>query len=217
MKQPFLIGITGGSCSGKTAIARVLSRRLEGNAAAVISMDSYYIDLSYVPESERALRNFDHPDAIDFPLLIDHLRRLLAGDEILVPAYDFASHTRAPGGGGHALRLPARAEKRPVVILEGLHAFYNEEIRGLEDIRIFIDCDPETCLSRRIERDTRERGRDADSVRSQWRGTVMPMYSSFVEPAKAFAEIIIKGERPVEESVREILEHRLFQNMLEDN
>ena len=214
MKQPFLIGITGGSCSGKTAIALELSRRLEASAAAMISMDSYYIDLSHMKESERALQNFDHPDAIDFDLLSDHLKHLLAGDEILVPAYDFASHARLPGG--ETLRLPATSKKRPVVILEGLHALYREEIRELEDVRIFIDCDPETCLSRRTERDARERGRDHGSIRRQWQATVTPMYREFVEPARAFADIIINGERPVEESVREILEHGLVQNMLGD-
>ncbi len=214
MKQPFLIGITGGSCSGKTSIALELSRHLEASATAVISMDSYYIDLSHMKESERALQNFDHPDAIDFDLLLDHLKHLLAGDEILVPAYDFASHTRAPGG--EALRLTATSKKRPVVILEGLHAFYRVEIRELEDLRIFIDCDPEICLSRRTERDARERGRDHDSIRRQWQATVTPMYREFVEPARAFAHIIINGERPVEESVLEILEHGLVQNMLGD-
>lgn len=207
MKQPFLIGITGGSCSGKTAIGRELSRRLEGDTAAVISMDSYYFDLSHMPESERASRNFDHPDAIDFDFLINDLKRLLAGDEILVPAYDFASHTRASGGEGKTCRLPVSTGKRPVVILEGLHAFHREAIRDLEDLRVFIDCSSETCLSRRIDRDVKERGRDADSVRRQWGATVMPMYRKYVEPAKAYAHIIIDGGKPIDESVGLILAH----------
>jgi uridine kinase len=214
MKQPFLIGITGGSCSGKTAIARELSRRLEGNAAAVISMDSYYIDLSHVRETERALQNFDHPDAIDFDLLTHDLTRLLAGEEIIVPAYDFTSHTRLPNGEGHTYLLSASTGKRSVVILEGLHAFHREEIKELEDLRIFIDCSPETCLSRRIERDARERGRDPDSVRRQWQATVTPMYRMFVEPARAFAHIVIDGGRPVDESVGRILAHERVRILL---
>jgi len=217
MKHPFLIGITGGSCSGKTAIARELSRRLAGHATAVLSMDSYYIDLSHVPEAERALRNFDHPDAIDFPLLMDHLKHLLAGDEILVPAYDFTSHTRAPRGEGHSLRLPASPGKRPVVILEGLHACYSEEIRELEDVRIFIDCDPGICLSRRIERDVRERGRDPDSIRGKWQETVTPMYREYVEPVKAFADIVLDGTRHIDESVELILARERVRTMLEED
>jgi uridine kinase len=217
MKQPFLIGITGGSCSGKTAIARELSRRLEGNAAAVIPMDSYYLDLSHMREAERALQNFDHPDAIDFGFLMDDLKRLLAGDEIIVPAYDFASHTRKPRGEGHAYLVPTSSKKRPVVILEGLHALHREEIRELEDLRVFIDCAPETCLSRRIERDARERGRDPDSVRRQWKATVTPMYRMFVEPRMAFAHIIINGGRPVDESVRRILAHDRMRTLLRDD
>lgn len=212
MKQPYLIGITGGSCSGKTAIAQGLSRRFEGNAAAVISMDSYYLDLSHVPEDERALRNFDHPDAIDFDLLMDHLKHLRIGDEILVPAYDFASHARAPRG--EAYRLPASTDKRPVVILEGLHAFHREEIRELEDLRVFIDCEPETCLSRRIRRDAIERGRDPEFIRRQWAETVTPMYRMFVEPARAFAHVIIDGEEPVDESVERILAHERVRILL---
>jgi uridine kinase len=217
MKQPFLIGITGGSCSGKTAIARELSRRLEDHATALLSMDSYYIDLSHLPETERALRNFDHPDAIDFDLLIDHLKHLLANEEILVPEYDFASHTRLPSSEGHTFRLPAEAGKRPIVILEGLHALHREQIRELGDLRVFIDCDPETCLSRRTERDARERGRDPDSIRRQWRATVTPMYREYVEPARAFAHIVINGDRPVDEAVRRILAHKRMRIMLRDD
>ena len=217
MKQPFLIGITGGSCSGKTEIAQELSRHLEDHAAAVLSMDSYYIDLSHLPKAERALQNFDHPDAIDFPLLIDHLKHLLAGDEILVPAYDFASHTRAPGGEGHTLRLPAMSKKRPVVILEGLHSFCHEEIFELENLRLFVNCKPDTCLARRIERDARERGRDPDSIRRQWHETVTPMYWMFVGPMMAFAHIVIYGERPVDESVGRILAHKRMRILLGDD
>ena len=213
MKQPFLIGITGGSCSGKTAIALELSRRIEGNAAALMPMDSYYIDLSHMPRAERALQNFDHPDAIDFGLLTDHLKHLLAGDEIPVPAYDFASHTRASGGGTNLHLLSARTKNRPVVILEGLHAFHREEMRELQDLRIFIDCIPETCLERRIERDVRERGRDPESIRGQWGSTVTPMYRKYVEPVKTFAHIVIDGGRPVDESVRQILAHELVKNL----
>ncbi len=214
MKEPFLIGITGGSCSGKTAIARELSLRLEDHAAAVLSMDSYYIDLSHMPKAERALQNFDHPDAIDFDLLVHDLKCLLAGDGIIVPSYDFTSHTRRHRGAGHTYIVPAPTVKRPVVILEGLHAFYREEIRELEHLRVFIDCSPETCLVRRVERDKKERGRDTDSVRSQWKTTVTPMYRIYVEPVKTFAHIVINGERPVDESVGHILAHERVQVLL---
>jgi uridine kinase len=139
MMQPFFIGITGGSCSGKTALARALAHRSEGSR------------------------------------------------------YGFSNSKG----------------KRPIVILEGLHALHREEIRVLEDLRIFIDCSPDTCLARRIERDTRERGRDPESVREQWRITVMPMYRAFVEPARAFTDIIVDGEKPVDESVRQVLLHKL--------
>jgi len=203
--KPFLVAIAGCSCSGKTAIAEALSRELPGREAAVISMDSYYLDLSHIPEKERALWNFDLPDSIEFELLAVHLRILLDGGEVPVPSYDYSTHTRTSDVDGRILRLTGARGMRSVLILEGLHAMYREEIRGLEDLKVFVDADLDTCLMRRIERDTRERGRVEETVREQFASTVVPMYSSYVEPLREYADIVVDGERPIDESVDKVL------------
>ncbi|UCF05195.1 MAG: uridine kinase [bacterium] len=204
--QPFVIGIAGGSCSGKTGLAGAVAGGLEGRETVIVQIDSYYFDLAHLKEEERARQNFDLPGAVDFELLAEHLRSLLAGDEVLVPVYDFATHTRVPSSLRIRNRLSGSHGGSPIVIVEGLHALYREDIRALMNLKIFVECSFDTCLTRRIERDTRERGRTPAGVRKQWEQTVVPMYRKYVEPVIQYADLIIDGEEPVDESARKVIE-----------
>jgi len=202
--QPFVIGIAGGSCSGKTRLADSIVAGLEGGEAVVVPVDAYYFDLSHLPPAERAAHNFDNPDSIDFELLTDHLKLLRDGEDVLVPVYDYITHTRASRETWVKRRLSAAAGMRPVVIVEGLHALHSGDVRALMDLTVFVDCDPGTCLARRIERDVRERGRTRESVLDQWKRTVVPMYRMYVEPARKLAGLVTDGSRPIDESAQDV-------------
>ena len=204
--RPYVIGIAGASCSGKTSIAESVKSRLEPRETVIVAIDSYYIDLSHLRPEERALHNFDSPASIDFDLLLEQLRLLIAGEKISMPVYRFDTHTRVPENEWIDRRLDMKEGKRAVIIIEGLHTFYRRDIRDLIDTLIFIDITMETSLSRRVERDVRERGRDEAGVRRQFEETVVPMFEKHVLPAKRFADIIIKGEEPVDESAALIID-----------
>ena len=204
--RPYVIGITGASCSGKTSLAKSVKSRFEPRETVIVTIDSYYIDLSHLPLEERIRHNFDSPDSIDFDLLVEQLRLLFVGEEISMPLYRFETHTRAPRQEWIGQRLGTRGEERPVIIIEGLHTFFRSDIRNLIDMKIFIDVDMETSLSRRLERDICERGREESSVRRQFFDTVVPMYEEYVFPVKQFADIVINGGAPIEESAGIILE-----------
>lgn len=204
--KPFIAGIAGGSCSGKTHLAGSVAAGLGGLEAIVVPVDAYYFDLSHLSPEERGAHNFDHPDSVDFGLLMKHLKLLRAGEEVLIPVYDYVTHTRAPRDKWVMRLLSGAAGMRPVVIVEGLHALYRENIRTLMDLAVFVDCDPGTCLERRIERDVRERGRTRENVLEQWERTVVPMYRRHVEPMREFAGLVIDGSRPVDESAKTVLE-----------
>ncbi len=178
-----LIGIAGGTGSGKTTIAQEICRALGPETAILLQQDSYYLDLENLPFEQRELTNFDHPSAFDWSLLIDHVSDLLAGRAILRPVYDFHNHLRT--------NETVCIEPRRVTILEGILILENEQLRKLMDLRIYVDTDADVRLLRRIRRDIRERGRTLESVAEQYLGTVRPMHARFVEPSKQHAEIII--------------------------
>lgn len=183
MKKRILIGIAGGTGSGKTLVAKNLFRDLGSNRVVILQQDAYYKNLSYLPFEERAKQNFDHPDAIDSELLLRHIKDLLAGRTIQQPIYDFTVHlrkneTREIGG-------------QDIIILEGILILYNPELRNLMDIKVYVDTDADIRFIRRLMRDTKERGRSMDSVVRQYKESVRPMHLQFVEPTKRYADIII--------------------------
>lgn len=199
-EAPYLIGIAGPSCAGKTKLAACVSLRL---AAPVLHLDGYYRDLSRLPAEERSRINFDEPEALDRELFLSHLAALAQGREIARPVYDFSAHVRTD-----------RVERvRPArfVIAEGLFLFLWERARSLFRTRVYVDLGDEICLRRRIERDVRERGRTPESVRRQFEETVRPMAARYVRPGRAFADLVIAGDGGLESSVEAVLAH-VFRN-----
>ncbi len=183
MSRPILIGIAGGTGSGKTLVAQTLIELLGSDRVVVIEQDAYYKDLSHLPLEERIKQNFDHPDAFDEDLLFRHLQDLLAGKDIESPVYDFTQHTRKKETvklGGH-----------DIIILEGILILQSERLRNLMDIKVFVDTDADVRLIRRLRRDLVERGRSIDSILYQYENSVRPMHLQFVEPSKRYADIII--------------------------
>lgn len=183
MSRGILIGIAGGSGSGKTLVAETIDKELGSDKVTIIKQDSYYKDLSNLPYEERAKQNFDHPDAFDMPLLRDHLERLLCGEEIKRPIYDFTQHRRSTQTESIGPHL--------VIVLEGILILDDPELRRMMDIKVFIDTDPDVRLIRRLRRDLNERGRKIESVIDQYEKSVRPMHLQFVEPSKRYADIII--------------------------
>ena len=179
----FVVGIAGGTGSGKTTIAAHLSRALPDSATTLIEHDWYYRDRSGMPADERANINFDHPDAIETDLLVEHLDALRAGKSVEVPQYDFRSHTRRTDCIPVA---PAR-----LIIVEGILVLADERLRARLDLKIFVDTDADIRLVRRVARDLEERGRSFAQVREQYFRTVRPMHLEFVEPSKRFADLIV--------------------------
>ena len=178
-----IILIAGASGSGKTTLARRLSEHPSCIPNAVIATDSYYCNLSHLQFEDRCKYNFDHPDSIDHELLLEHVTKLLSKQSILVPEYDFTTHTRTES---YQETIPA-----PTIIIEGIFALYWEELRDLATVKVFVDTPLEVCLERRIVRDIRERGRTRDSVIAQWESSVEPMYSQYALPTKASADLIV--------------------------
>ena len=181
--QRILIGIAGGSGSGKTLVAKTIYRDLGSDKVVIIDQDSYYKDIEDVPLRDRDLRNFDHPDAFDNELLKRHMRALLAGEEVDQPVYDYVRHART--------RETRRIGEQLVIVLEGILIFYDPELRDLMDIKVYIDADADVRFIRRLGRDIHERGRSVDSVIRQYQESVRPMHLQFVEPSKRYADIII--------------------------
>lgn len=178
-----LIGICGGSGSGKTLVARSVEAALGAERVLFMEQDSYYRDLSHLPLEERHHVNFDHPSAFDNDLLLEHLNALLAGRAVSMPEYDYSLHTRS----SHVREILPRA----VILLDGILVFEDARLRDLMDIRVYVETDADIRLSRRIRRDIAERGRTLDAVLEQYEGQVRPMHEQFVEPFKRFADIII--------------------------
>lgn len=181
--KPFVIGIAGGSGSGKTTVARRIYDSLHLDAAVFLDQDSYYCDLAHLPLEERRAVNFDHPSALDNELLADQLEALVERRGVDKPTYDFAAHTRAPG--------TLRVEPRDVILVEGILLFAEPRLRELFDLKIYVDAEADLRFIRRLRRDLEERGRSFDSIVEQYLGTVRPMHFEFVEPSKRYADIIL--------------------------
>jgi uridine kinase len=178
-----LIGIAGGTGSGKTLIAEMVIKDLAGHSVTIIQQDSYYKNLSHLSFEERSRQNFDHPDAVDISLLVSQIQDLLRGSAIDQPVYDFSKHLRC--------EKTKRINPQSIVILEGILIFYYPELREMMDIKIFVDTDPDIRFIRRLGRDLESRGRTMQSVIDQYISTVRPMHLEFVEPSKRYADIII--------------------------
>ena len=183
MSRRILIGIAGGSGSGKTLVARAIFRGLGSDRVVIIDQDSYYKNLEDIPLGEREARNFDHPDAFDNELLIRHVRELLDGRPIAQPIYDYAEHRR--------LKETREVGEHLIIVLEGILIFVDPELRAIMDIKLFIDADPDVRFIRRLRRDLVERGRSVDSIIRQYEESVRPMHQQFVEPSKRYADVII--------------------------
>lgn len=180
--KPFIIGIAGGSGSGKTTLTRNIYENFSDDVC-VICHDSYYRDQSHLPMEVRVLTNYDHPDSMQTDLLISHLKQLKDGKSILSPVYSFSEHTRTSE--------TVLVEPRRVIVIDGILIFENKELREMMDMKIYVDTDSDIRLIRRLLRDVRERGRDIESVTTQYISTVKPMHEQFVEPSKKYADVII--------------------------
>ena len=183
MSRSLVVGIAGGTGSGKTTVAHKLAAAMPPERCVTLEHDAYYRDQSHLPADERALINYDHPAALESALLAEHLRALREGRAVDVPIYDFATHTR---------RADTRhVDPAPVIIVEGILVFADSALREQMDVKIFVDTDPDIRLMRRIRRDLELRGRTFQSVRDQYYATVRPMHIEYVEPTKRWADLIV--------------------------
>lgn len=194
--KALLVGLSGASGSGKSFFAEMLKTRLAGQRVIILSQDFYYKEQSHTTFQERQLVNYDHPDAVDFDLLIDHLTLLKRGQAVDQPLYDFSQHNRGP-----EVRTVGPAE---IVMMDGILIYAVEACRRLFDYRIFVETPLDLCFIRRLRRDLRERGRSVDSVVEQYLNTVRPMYLEFVEPARQFADRVVDGEGDVSHDIDSI-------------
>lgn len=183
MKKPILIGITGGTGSGKSSIADAIYSSFSNECIAMIQQDMYYKDQSHLSMEERIKTNYDHPRAFDNDLLIKHLRDLINGIAINKPIYDFSNHNRA--------KETVRIDPKDIIIVEGILVLEDERLRELLDIKVYVDTDADIRILRRLIRDINERGRTVDSVVSQYLDVVRPMHMQFTEPTKRYADIIV--------------------------
>lgn len=180
---PVVIGIAGGTGSGKTTVANVILERVGAESIAFIPHDAYYKDLKHLPKAQREIINFDHPDSLESELLVEHLQLLREGGSIQVPVYDFTSHSRTEAS--------ERIDPHPIILVEGILIFAEKTLCDLFDVKIFVDTPPDIRFIRRLERDIDERGRSLESVIQQYQTTVRPMHQEFVEPSKRYADVII--------------------------
>ena len=178
-----IIGISGGTGSGKTTVANRILETVPADEVVFIQQDLYYRNLKDMPLDYRNQANFDHPDALDNDLLIAHLKKLKSGEPVELPIYDFRTHTRLPA--------TTRIESKPIVILEGILIFAEPRLREQLDIKVFVDTPDDIRFIRRLRRDIAERGRTLDSVIEQYIATVRPMHIQFIEPSKRYADVII--------------------------
>lgn len=181
--KPLLIGIAGGTGSGKSTVARKIAEGLPAGSVSTVDHDSYYRDRADLSTDERAHLNYDHPESLDNDLMVTHLERLRAGEAAHIPIYDFKSHSR--------LTETRLVEPTRILIVEGILVFVEERVRRLLDVKIFVDTDADIRVFRRIRRDLEQRGRTFQSVREQYYASVRPMHLQFVEPSKRWADLII--------------------------
>ncbi len=182
-----IIGIAGGTGSGKTTVVHQIMNELPESEVGIISQDSYYKETNHLSYDERVLINFDHPRAIDFELLVSHLKELKAGKTIHQPVYSFVTHNRTVD--------TITTSPRKVMLVEGILILANPELRDLFDIKIYVHADSDERLIRRLKRDIAERGRDMHEVVNRYQNTLKPMHEQFIEPTKAFADIIIPNDK----------------------
>jgi len=181
--KPLIIGVAGGSGSGKSTVARNVAQALQTESVAFIDMDAYYLNFAHLPLPDRRKINWDHPETFDWELLVGQLTELAAGESIEKPVYDFVSHTRSD----RTLVVPPAH----VVVVDGILLFSDARVRDLCDVKVFVDADPDIRLIRRIRRDMSKRGRPLDEILEQYVTTVQPMHLQFVEPTKRYADVIV--------------------------
>jgi uridine kinase len=181
--KPLIIGIAGGTGSGKSTVARKVAAALNAASVAFIDMDAYYNDYSHLPMEQRRRVNWDHPDAFDWELLLGHLTRLAHRQPIDKPQYDFVEHVRAPA--------TVRVSDADVVVIDGILLLADARVRDACDVKVFVDTDADTRLVRRLRRDIVERGRPIEEILDQYVTTVQPMHLEFVEPSKRYADVIV--------------------------
>lgn len=180
---PLVLGLAGGTGSGKTTVANEILARVGQTHVSYIAHDAYYKDLSNLPKAQKDLINFDHPNSLETDLMIEHLKELINGNSINLPTYDFSIHTRTD--------KTITINPNPIILVEGILIFAEPRLRELFDVKLFVDTDADIRLVRRIRRDITERGRTIESVLEQYVKTVRPMHLEFVEPSKRYADIII--------------------------
>lgn len=189
--RPYLIGVAGGSGSGKTYFSTALQRMLGPERCGIVYQDNFYLDQSHRFDHDGGAVNFDHPDSIDFRLLAECLMRLKSGHPTEIPVYDFVTHKRQP--------TALRVEVLPVIVVDGILILHSEPVRSLFDHTIYFETEEQLRFSRRLERDVRERGRSPEGVRAQFLKQVKPMHDAFVEPSKAHADVIMADESTFDE------------------
>ncbi len=182
-KTPFVIGVAGGTGSGKTTVSRAIQDAVGRERIAYLQHDNYYNDHSHLPPEERGKLNYDHPDSLDTQFMVEQLQQLRNNQAIAMPMYNFATHSR--------LADTQRVEPAKIILVEGILIFAERSLRKLMDMRIFVDTDADLRFIRRLKRDMDERGRSLDSIVNQYLATVRPMHMEFVEPSKRYADIIV--------------------------
>lgn len=189
--KPLIIGIAGGTGSGKTTVAKKIAQALPQASVAFLDMDGYYRNLAHLPMDERRQINWDHPQAFDLDLFVSHLEQLARGEPVEKPVYDFTTHVRSS--------RTERITPADVIVVDGILLFVDERVRALCDVKVFVDADPDIRLVRRIQRDMSERDRPLEEILQQYLTTVRPMQQQFVEPSKRYADIILPrgGENAV--------------------
>ena len=181
--KPFVIGVAGGSGSGKSTVTRQVLASIGPEMASVLYQDDYYLDQTHLSPDERRKTNYDHPQAFDWPLMMQHLQALRRGEAVETPTYDFALHNRAS--------TTVTIQPAPVIVVEGLFALYDEELRKMMSLKIFVDTAADVRFIRRLQRDIAERGRSTENVIAQYLDTVRPMHKQFIEPTKRHADVIL--------------------------
>lgn len=203
MKEAFVIGIAGGSGSGKSTFAQRLKARFPEDIA-LVSCDNYYLARHDMPLEQRKLQNYDSPEAFEFDLMVNQITALKNGEDVLCPVYDFTQHDRSE----QVLQIQAK----PVVLIDGILIFTEPKLRALMDMKIYVETDADERILRRVRRDMVERGRDLDGIIDQYLATVKPMHNAYVEPTKAYADIIINGG--MNDTAYDLVKNKI-QNLLE--